>query len=218
MRERQYSNHNGGFPPRSKLNTFSTAVAAVAAMAGIGFTGWQTFGPSGPPPAINVTVAAPALAPPPPVNETVAAKADAPLAVLQPVSFSAALNDGTDKFYAFADLFDGRPDTFLTISAKDRELNILAAFAEARTITGLEYAPPNAAGAPLASTIDVMILPEGRLEATGRAVMSFALQTTPGSQSFTLPASERGKALWIRVAGPDGTEASVGDFKVLSAP
>jgi len=48
--------------------------------------------------------------------------------------------------------------------------------------------------------------------------MSFALQSSPGSQTFTLPQKSEGKGLWVRIAGPVGMgNIAVGDLKILKA-
>jgi hypothetical protein len=201
--------------PRSKLTTFNGVVAAFAAIAGIAFTGWQTFGPPSAPTPINVTVAAPA----PLANETVAAKADVVETTISPVSFSDALNEGKEKKYVFKNIFDGVPSTYLVIEPTDTEINVLASFDYPRVITGFVYTPPQGSNARLATSFDVMILPEGRMEPTGRPVMTFDLQTSPGSQTFTLPSSERGKSILLHVPHQLFAEfTAVGDFKIITAP
>ena len=64
--------------------------------------------------------------------------------------------------------------------------------------------------------LDVMVLPDAKIDMTGNAIQSFTLQTTPGKQTFTIPEPATGKALWLRVSGPGGaTNLAVGDFKIL---
>jgi hypothetical protein len=129
---------------------------------------------------------------------------------------TAALKDGSDARYRFRDLFDGRPETYLTFGGADHEINMLVDLGGTRSVAGIEYAPPIATdGKARANTLDVMVLPEGA-EASGRQVMSFTLQTAAGRQTFALPARSTGKYIWLRVAGPDdASEVSVGDFRVL---
>ena len=86
---------------------------------------------------------------------------------------------------------------------------------EARKVVAIEYTPPAAGKAPLATTLDIMVLPEGQI-GSGLPVMSFALQTSPGKQSFALTEATVGKGLWLRVAGPEGASAlAIGDFAMV---
>ena len=202
-----------------KLSTLPTIISGFAAIAGVTFAGIQTFKADAPKPEVKVTVA---------LDQSAAVKADMVVAkttapvggVLDQASYSSAMKDAQDQRYAFGDLFDGKPDTFVTMVAPDNELNVLVDFSKSglRTITAIEYAPPPGASGALATMLDVMVLPEGQLGAYGRPVLSFDLQTSAGRQSFALPEGEPGKGLWLRVAGPDGAgPVSVGDFKVVAA-
>jgi hypothetical protein len=213
-----------------KLTSAHLVVSSFAALAGVALAAYQAFAPSASTQP-QIVVAVPAAAP------AAAEKADATTAtevaktdiaavepaVLDPeqgIAFAAALKDDSEQRYSFADLFDGRTETVLTIAAPDRELNILVDFSRLgpQTVTGLVYEPPQGASDPLATTLDVMVLPDGRLEPSGRPVMSFALQTAPGKQTFTLPSKELGTGLWLRLAGPEGAaRVSVGDFRILRA-
>jgi len=216
-----------------KLSSIHLGISAFAAAAGVVFAAVQTFTPSAQTP-INVTVA---MDP----NKNAAGNMDiaksggAPEAELVNIAnksdgiepsgmldlsanghFSAALNDGSEQKYAFRDLFDGRPDTVVTIQAPDSEINVLVDFGTqtASKVSGLVYTPP--AGTNLATTLDVMVLPEGHLESAGQPVMSYSLQTSPGSQTFALPPRSEGRGLWLRVAGPAGADhITIGDFRVL---
>ncbi|MGH8431850.1 MAG: hypothetical protein ACREUF_15755 [Solimonas sp.] len=130
---------------------------------------------------------------------------------------TAALKDGSAGRYRFQDLFDARSETSLLIAAPDKEINVLLDLGGERQVTALEYSPAlDAQGAARATVLDVMVLPEGALEASGRPVFSFPLQTQAGRQTFSLPGQTRGKYLWLRIAGPDTAEKiAVGEFKIL---
>lgn len=230
-------------PTSDKTSRFSNihlVISAFAAIAGVVFAAIQTLSPGSGPAPINVTLAVEPQGKPKPeaagvelakTNEAgavnIAAKGDGD-ALLAPAHIDAAafdlsnskvvaaLKDGSDTRYRFRDLFDGRPETYLTYGGADHEINMLVDLGGTRSVAGIEYAPPVVAdGRARASTLDVMVLPEGA-EASGRQVMSFALQTAAGRQTFALPAKSTGKYIWLRVAGPDGaSEVSVGDFRVL---
>ena len=207
-----------------KFSNFHLAVSSFAAVAGVALAAYQTLAPaSAPPPQpVNVTVAVePASAPGPAASKSdqEVTIATAALDLAHGASFTAALNDSSDRRYAFADLFDGKPETFLVFGPPDREINVLVNFntQTAQPVTALEYAaPPGAAPDRLATTVDIMVLPEGQMEATGRPVMSFSLQTSRGSQTFAIPGNASGKGLWLRITGPEDAETvAVGDFHVL---
>lgn len=131
---------------------------------------------------------------------------------------TAALKDGSEQRYRFGDLFDDRPQTSVVIQAPDREINVLLDLGGDRRVSALEYVPPppGSDGAANATVLDVMVLPEGALEASGRPISSFTLQTSDGRQTFSLPGQTHGKYIWLRIAGPDAADKiAVGDFKVL---
>ncbi len=208
-----------------KLSNLHIAATSFAAIAGVAIAGYQAFGPhlSGQPP-LNVVVA---LDSQKATANMVVEKSDAiPAMATQSIELgrdaliTAALKDGSEKRYSFTNLFDGRSDTYLTITQPDTEVNILVSFkgTAPRTVTALEYTPP--AGADpltLATTIDVMVLPDGQLEASGRPVMSFTLQQSLESQIFAIPGRAQGKGLWLRMAGAETAAKSVvGDFRILS--
>lgn len=213
-------------PNAVKLSNFHIVVTSLAAIAGVAIAGYQAFAPQ---PAaqqpVNVVVALDQQAP----DETVAktdAKTDAPALMTETVnlaasaSFSAALKDGSENRYSFATLFDGANDTFLAIEAPDEELNILVLFdgGTARAVTALEYVPPAGVDPQsMATTVDVMVLPEGQLEASGRPVISFSLPQSAETRTFAIPGRAEGKGLWLRVAAAPGAQKSyVGDFRILS--
>jgi hypothetical protein len=204
-------------------------VSSFAALAGVALAAYQAFGPSGAPPApapVNVTVAldpqkvttqAAATAP---VEQPVAVKANAEASPVldAAATYAAALKDGSDQRYDFAKLFDGKPETYVTLMAPDSEINVMVTFNDAsgKPVSEIEYQPPDGVDpAKLATVADVMVLPDGQLEASGRPVTSFTLPTDAGRKSFALPAPEPGKGVWLRVAGPPGSTGTVvGDFRI----
>ena len=230
-----------------KLNNVHLAVSAFAAAAGVVFAAIQTFGTSNsPPPPVTVTLAVdPAKAAKPEnSNQTVAKSQDqdaintalkADGGVLQPVAassggkvidlantgrFSSALKDDSATRYALRDMFDGRPDTSVTIDPPDTDLNVLVEFGSqsAVAISEIDYTPPPPMpGVSGATVLDVMVLPEsGAVGANGGQVLSYVLQTEPGRQSFSLPPDSRGKGLWLRIGGSGSGKLAVGDFRVYT--
>ena len=214
-------------PNSVKLTNFHIVISSLAAIAGVGLAAYQTFQPQpAAQPPVNVVVTvdpqkADAVVP----NETVT-KTDAPKLATQTVdlaegaSFSAALKDGSEARYSFASLFDGEDDTFLAIAPPDTEINVLVLFkgAAAHDVTALEYTPPAGVDpASMAKSVDVMVLPEGELGASGRPVMSFDLPQSAQGRTFAIPGGETGRGLWLRVVGAPGAAKSyVGDFRILS--
>lgn len=242
---RSFDKKGAGTAKPSRLSNLNLGISAFAALAGVLFAGIQAFSPSSGPAPINVTVALdPAKkagdSGTPTGLDVVKSggvidavnsggKGDSTAATLPqaPVQsaaldlsgnmVTAAMKDGSEARYRFHDLFDGRPETELVIQTPDQEVNVLLDLGGERQVSALEYAPPSQAeGVARATILDVMVLPEGQLEASGRPVMSYPLQTSAGRQTFSLPAQTRGKYLWLRIAGPQGAEKiAVGDFKVL---
>ena len=87
----------------------------------------------------------------------------------------------------------------------------------ARQVTAIEYIPP--AGVDprrLVTSLDVMVLPEGRLEPSGRPVISFSLPQSSESHIYAIPGRAEGRGLWLRVAGKGSMDSIVGDFRILS--
>jgi hypothetical protein len=216
MPARPSSNHK---PARfTNAHMIATSFAAVA---GVAIAAYQTLlpGASLPQQPVQVTLAV----------ESPVAKADVPVAkgdavqtgpfdIGQGAQFSAALKDGAEQRYRLAELFDGRSETSLSIAAPDRELNVLVSFAEdvAQPVNLIEYVPPSGNFITAATQLDVMVLPEGQMDTSGRPIQSFILQTTPGKQSFALPDHAMGKGVWLRIAGPaNATSIAIGDFKIL---
>jgi hypothetical protein len=211
--------HPSSNPKPSRFSNVHMLATSFAAIAGVAITAWQVLLPAAAPlaPPVQVTVVQP------PVEAAAVAKGDAvnldAVDLGQGATFSAALNDGSEQRYHFADMFDGNASTSISIASPDQELDVLVSFAEtsAQSVSAIEYVPPpqNVSG-QAATKLDVAVLPEGQMDASGLAIQSFTLQTTPGKQSFVIPDKAMGKALWIRVAGPDGaTNIAVGDFRIL---
>ena len=209
-------------PNAVKLTNFHIVISSLAAIAGVGIAGYQAFAPQ---PAaqqpVNVVVSLDQQA----ADETLL-KTDAPALMTETVnlaqdaSFTAALKDGSENRYSFASLFDGASDTFLAIEQPDQELNILVLFGgnAAHDVTALEYIPPAGVDPQnMATTVDVIVLPEGQLEASGRPVISFSLPQSAETRTFAIPGRAEGKGLWLRVAAAPGKDKSyVGDFRILS--
>jgi hypothetical protein len=212
-------------PNAVKLTNFHVVISSLAAIAGVGIAGYQAFAPQPAAQApVNVVVSLDQQA-----DETVTktdAKTDSPALMTETVnlatdaSFTAAMKDGSEDRYSFASLFDGESDTFLAITPPDEEINILVMFAgnQSRDVTALEYVPPAGVDPKnMAVTVDVIVLPDGQLEASGRPVISFNLPQSAETRTFAIPGRAEGKGLWLRVAGaPGGEKSFVGDFKILS--
>jgi hypothetical protein len=203
-----------------KLTNFHIVITSLAAVAGVAIAGYQAFAPQPSAQApVNVVVS---LDPP----GEVVAKTDAPalktetVNLAQDATFTSALKDGSEARYSFATLFDGESDTFLALQPPDEELNILVMFKgdTSRDVTALEYIPPAGVDPKnMVTTLDVMVLPEGQLEASGRPVISFTLPQSSETRSFAIPGRAEGKGLWLRVAATPGQGKSyVGDFRILS--
>lgn len=236
----------GGTAKTSRLSSFHLGISAFAALAGVVFAGIQAFGPTSGTAPINVTVAldpAKAGQAEPQANLDVTktagltgtdavnavGKSDITASTLPETKTqtaaldltgnvaTAALKDGSEGRYRFHDLFDGRPETSLLIAAPDQEINVLLDLGGDRKVSALEYVPPaDAQGAARATILDVMVLPEGALEASGRPIFSFPLQTEAGRQTFSLPGQTHGKYLWLRIAGPQAApKVAVGDLRIL---
>ncbi len=197
--------------PNSPLTTFNIVVSSFAALAGVGLAAYQVLAPSAPQQQaapVQVTVA---LDPGKQVSEPVSIKSDAEPGTGN-ATYAAALKDGSEQRYNFADLFDGKPETYLTVAAPDTEINVLVTFgSSAGQVSEIEYVPPVGIDpATLATVADIMVLPDGAIGAIGRPVTSFTLPVEGGRTSFALAAPEQGKGLWLRVAGGQ----VIGDFVI----
>ena len=212
-------------PNSSKLSTAHIVVSSFAALAGVGLAAYQVLAPAPAPQQQPVTVTL-ALEPQQAGADTVVTKSNAETSIQTAsvdldgnATFTAALKDGSQQRYDFGQIFDHNPQTYLTAMAPDTEFNIVVSFntAEPQAVTAIEYQPPAGIDSgKLAIVADVMVLPEGQLEFSGRPVMSFSLQTSPGSQTFAIPGHALGKGLWLRIAGPAGVGGfAIGDFRIL---
>jgi hypothetical protein len=211
-----------------KLTNFHIVISSLAAIAGVAIAAYQAFAPQ---PAaqqpVNVVVALDGQKQGAGESvEMTSPKTDAPALMTETVNlvegatFGAALKDGSETRYSFGNLFDGSSDTFLAITPPDQELNILVMFRDnlSRYVTALEYMPPDGVDPQnMAPSVDVMVLPEGQIEASGRPVISFSLPQSTETRTFAIPGRAEGKGLWLRVVAAPGKDKSyVGDFRVLS--
>lgn len=205
-----------------KLTNFHIVISSLAAIAGVAIAGYQAFAPQPAAQApVNVVVSLdqPAAGSEVEKSDALALKTQT-VNLAQGASFSSALKDGSETRYNFATLFDTESDTFLALEPPDEELNILVMFSgnTSHDVTGLEYIPPAGVDpGSMVTTVDVMVLPEGQLEASGRPVTSFTLPQSSEPRTFAIPGRAEGKGLWLRVAATPGQGKSyVGDFRILS--
>jgi len=208
-------------PKPMRFSNAHMVATTFAAVAGVAIAIYQTLMPGAAPPQQPVQVTL-AVESPAAKAEVPVAKGDAvqsgPFDVGKGSQFSAALKDGAEQRYRLAELFDGKSETSINIAAPDRELNVLVSFAEdvAQPVNIIEYIPPSDNFVSAATQLDIMVLPEGQMDTTGRPIQSFTLQTTPGKQSFALPDHAMGKGVWLRIAGPaDAESIAIGDFRIL---
>jgi hypothetical protein len=208
-------------PKPTRFTNAHMVATGFAAIAGVAIAAYQTLMPGAAPTQAPVQVTL-AVESPVAKAEVPVAKGDAvrsgPFDIGKGSQFSAALKDGAEQRYRLAQLFDGKSETSVNIAAPDRELNVLVSFAEdvAQPVNMIEYIPPSGNFFAAATQLDVMVLPEGQMDVSGRPIQSFILQTTPGKQSFALPDHAMGKGLWLRIAGPaNATTIAIGDFKIL---
>lgn len=208
-------------PKPTRFTNAHMVATSFAAIAGVAIAIYQTLmpgaAPTQAPVQVTLAVESPAAKAEVPVKKGDAVQSG-PFDIGQGAQFSAALKDGAEQRYRLAELFDGKSETSLSIAAPDRELNVLVSFAEdtAQPVNLIEYIPPSDYSVAAATQLDVMVLPEGQMDTTGRPIQSFTLQTTPGKQSFALPDHAMGKGVWLRIAGPANAESiAIGDFKIL---
>lgn len=213
--------HQSSNPKPTRFTNAHMVATSFAAVAGVAIAAYQTLMPGLAPSPAPVQVTLAVESPVEKVDIPVA-KGDAvqsgPFDIGQGAQFSAALKDGAEQRYRLSELFDGKPETSLSIAAPDRELNVLVSFAGdlAQPVNLIEYIPPTGNFAIAANQLDVMVLPEGLMDTTGRPIQSFTLQTTQGKQSFAIPGHAMGKGVWLRIAGPaDVASIAIGDFRIL---
>jgi hypothetical protein len=142
-----------------------------------------------------------------------------PVASLERAKFLPATRHDTPARFALPTLFDSNPSTYVKLAAPESDIDFIVEFpfAQPLTITGLEI---DAGEAELIAprTLEVMILPSGSMEGSGRAVTSFNIRPGGGVQKFAIPPAD-GKGAWIRIAGqPGARETIIGDLKIITTP
>jgi hypothetical protein len=140
-----------------------------------------------------------------------------PVASLDKARFLPATGIDTPQRYALADLFDGNPATYLTLTPPDTDIDFIMEFpfAEPVTISGLQMEAGESESASPAK-IEVMVLPSGVMEGGGRQVTTLELSEDGGVQKFAIPPAS-GKGAWIRIAARAGAgETVIGDLKLLT--
>ena len=207
-----------------KLTNLHIVVSSLAAIAGVAIAGYQAFGPplAGQPP-LQVTVALDpqraGVAPEQGKGDGGPLLRTATVALEKTARVSSALKDGSDARYAFGNLFDGKPETSLTVLPPDEDVNVLVSFESpsAQPVTAIRYMPPPGVSPErLATSLDITVLPEGQLTAAGLPVISFTLQRSAEAQTFAIPGNVSGKGLWLRIAGAQpGQPLVIGDFSIL---
>jgi len=181
---------------------------------------YQVFGlPHGVQEPVKVTVSLEQTATTALATEPAAPKSDALTAsILDPgATITAALKDGSDQRYQFSDLFDGSAETSIMLAETDQEINILVTFpnADAREVRAVTYVPPADVERAAEGPVDVTVLPEGQMEASGRPVYSFAFAPGEVGQTFSIPGNTMGKGVWLRIAATPGSV--IGDFRIVRA-
>ena len=124
----------------------------------------------------------------------------------------------TPSRFALPALFDSNPSTYVKLAAPEEDIDFIVEFpfAQPITITGMEIDTGDAQGSG-PGKLEVMILPSGFMEGSGRAVTSFDIRPGGGVQKFALPPAE-GKGAWIRIAAqPGAAETIIGDHQFRQA-
>jgi hypothetical protein len=140
------------------------------------------------------------------------------VASLDRAKFLPATRQDTPMRFALPTLFDSNPSTYVKLAAPETDIDFIIEFpfAQPLTITGMEI-DAGEAEAVAPAKLEVMILPAGSMEGSGRAVTSFDIRPGGGLQKFTLPPAE-GKGVWIRIAAHPGAEETfIGDLKLITA-
>ncbi len=215
-------------------------VSAFCAVAGVVFTGMQALRREERPVEVRVEVSSPALAAAEQgggsetvlsENKTGSGHATAlnvteahltepvglPVASLDKSLFLPATGTDTPQRYPLAELFDGNPGTYLKLVPPETDIDFIIEFpfAEPVTISGLQI-DTGEAGGPGPARIEMMVLPSGEMEGTGRLVTTLELSAAGGVQKFAIPPA-RGKGAWIRIAARTGAGNTViGDLKLLT--
>jgi hypothetical protein len=207
------------------------AITGFCALMSVALAAVQTFRSEPEKAPVEVTVVAPEALAPVDFSVTVNSESkgdssnvtEVPFqsaAVLAEARFAPATRPDVVTRYKLADLFDGNLTTLLTLMPPDTDLDFIVELpmAEGAKVTGIEISAPEGIPATAyASALEVMVLPNGSMEGSGRDVTTFSLQSGLAVQSFSLPPS-MGKALWIRLAGQAGAPATIiGDIRVLTS-
>ena len=197
------------------------AVSGVCAIATVVLGFVQAFGPESI--GVDASPKVQEAASEQPAAQLTVAKIDAAEVSLtpgRPLKFVRGTRDGVVDRYPMADLFDGNPDTWIETQPGERDLDFIAEFegAGVHRITGIEYRHPAAADPDAVATlIDVIVMPEGSLEASGREVRSFTIAPEKGPQVFSIPGTS-GKGVWLRIAGSESApDLVVGEVRLITA-
>jgi hypothetical protein len=77
-------------------------------------------------------------------------------------------------------------------------LNVLVSFAGdmAQPVNTIEYVPPSDSSIVAATQLDVMVLPEGQMDITGRPIQSFTCRQHPASNPLHCPIMQ-----WVKAYG-----------------
>jgi hypothetical protein len=223
-----------------RIKNIHVVVSAFCAVAGVLIAAIQTFGSSdtvpvevkvelsgaeaaakdSSPAAVNgdgKTDGTPSLGPN--VTEvTPSEPAGFAVASLDRARFLPATRPDTPSRHILPALFDSNPSTYVKLAAPEEDIDFIVEFpfAQPITITGMEIDMGDAQGSG-PGKLEVMILPSGSMEGSGRAVTSFDIRPGGGVQKFALPPAE-GKGAWIRIAAqPGAAETIIGDLKLISS-
>jgi hypothetical protein len=222
-----------------RIKNIHIAISALCAVAGVLIAAIQTFGRSDTVPVeVKVELASPknnVAATEIEVNSdqktsnrpelgknvtevTPSEPAGFPVASLDRARFLPATRPDTTTRFALPVLFDSNPATYLKLAPPESDIDFIVEFpfSHPLIITGMEIdTGDSAAVAP--AKLEVMILPSGTMEGSGRAVTSFDIPPGGGSKKFALPPAE-GKGAWIRIAAqPGALETIIGDLKLIAS-
>jgi hypothetical protein len=139
------------------------------------------------------------------------------VASLDRAKFLPATRPDTPSRFALPMLFDGDPSTYLKLAAPDDEIDFIVEFpfTQPLVITGLEI-DTGESQAVSPRQREVMVLPSGSMEGSGRSVTTIDIKPGGGVQKFAIPPAE-GKSAWIRIAAtPGAAETIIGDLKLIS--
>jgi hypothetical protein len=227
-------------PPMAfRVKNIHVAITALCAVAGVLIAAIQTFGGVDPQPVeVKVQLTTPAATAP---NGSIGVNADSKkngslelgrnttevtpsepagfaVASLDRARFLPATRPDTPQRFPLPVLFDSNPATYIKLEDPEHDIDFILEFpfTTPLTITGMEI-DAGEAGAAAPAKLEIMILPSGSMEGSGREVTSFDLRPEGGSQKFSLRPVE-GKGAWIRIAGrPGAAQTIIGDLKLISS-